>query len=507
MLSLGKVAKIRHKRLVEGQSIRSIAQDLGVSRNTVRKVLRSGAREHVYERRSSVQPRPKLGDHVGELETLLEGNGKRRRRDQLNTKQIWQHLCDLGCEASYEAVRRHVRDWEHRHGCGLAGAHVPLSFEPGEAYQFDWSHEQVLIGGMPVTVKVAQFILCYSRMPFIRCYPRESQEMVFDAHDRAFAAFDGQCERGIYDNMSTAVKSVLRGREREINPQFLKMCSHHLVKPEFCTPRSGWEKGRIERQIGTLRNRLFRPRPRSGTLDCLNGWIAQECLRHAREHPHPGMPERSIHEVFAGEEQRCLAPSVGPFAGWRSQHASVSPTCMVRFDNNRYSVEARAVGRPVEIRGYAELVEIMLGGELVGSHRRRFGRNRQVYDITHFIPILERKPGALRNGAPFKAGLLPGPLAQVKERLGRLEDGDRQMVDILLEARHRGLDAVSAACAEALEAGLCSSDVILNILARRCERTASAQVETPQGLKLGCEPQADCKRYDSLLKGKMDDQI
>ena len=212
MLSLVKVAKIRHRRLVEGQSIRSIAQDLGVSRNTVRKVLRSGSREHVYERCSSVQPRPKLGDHVGELETLLEVNGKGRRRDQLNTKQIWQHLCDLGCEASYEAVRRHVRDWEHRHGCGLVGAHVPLSFEPGEAYQFDWSHEQVLIGGMPVTVKVAQFILCYSRMPFIRCYPRESQEMVFDAHDRAFAAFDGQCERGIYDNMSTAVKSVLRNR-------------------------------------------------------------------------------------------------------------------------------------------------------------------------------------------------------------------------------------------------------------------------------------------------------
>ena len=180
---------------------------------------------------------------------------------------------------------------------------------------------------------------------------------------------------------------------------------------------------------------------------------------------------------------------------------------MVRFDNNRHPVEARAAGRPAGIRGHAGPVEIMPGGELVGSHRRRFGPGRQVCDLTHFIPILERKPGALRNGAPFKAGLLPGPLAQVKERPGRLDDGDRQMVDILLEARHRGLDAVSAACAEALEAGPCSSDVILNILARCCERTASAQVETPQGPKPGCEPQADCKRHDGLPKGRMNDQI
>ena len=110
-------------------------------------------------------------------------------------------------------------------GSGLAGAYVPLVFDPGEAFQFDWSHELVLLGGMPVTVKVAQFTLCYSRMPFVRCYPRETQEMVFDAHDRAFAAFGGLCGRGIYDNMSTAVTRVLLGRNREINRRFLQMCA------------------------------------------------------------------------------------------------------------------------------------------------------------------------------------------------------------------------------------------------------------------------------------------
>ncbi len=124
-----------------------------------------------------------------------------------------------------------------------AKAGVPLSFAPGEAYQFDWSHEVVLINGTTVTVKVAHVRLCYSRMLFVRAYPRETQEMVFDAHNRAFAFFKGTCTRGIYDNMKTAVETVLIGKNRQFNRRFLRMCGHYLVEPVACTPASGWEKG------------------------------------------------------------------------------------------------------------------------------------------------------------------------------------------------------------------------------------------------------------------------
>ena len=147
----------------------------------------------------------------------------------------------------------------------------------------------VLLAGMPVTVKAAQFTLCYSRMPFVRCYPRETQEMVFDAHDRAFASFGGLCGRGIYDTMTTAVTRVLLGRNREITPRFERMCSHCLIDPEFCTPRAGWEKGRVERQVETLRNVLFKPRPAVETLDCLNGQLAQRCMSR-----RPGTPRLTL---------------------------------------------------------------------------------------------------------------------------------------------------------------------------------------------------------------------
>lgn len=72
-------------------------------------------------------------------------------------------------------------------GGARSAAYVPLSFAPGEAYQFDWSHQVVLLSGTTVIVKVSHVRLCHSRMLFVRAYPRETQEMVFDAHDRAFA--------------------------------------------------------------------------------------------------------------------------------------------------------------------------------------------------------------------------------------------------------------------------------------------------------------------------------
>ncbi len=341
-------------------------------------------------------------------------------------------------------------------------------------------------------------------MPFIRCYPRETQEMVFDAHDRAFVSFDGSCGRGIYDNMTTAVERVLLGRDRKINPRFSELCGHYLVDPVFCTRGAGWEKGRVESQIKSMRGLLFKPRLEAETMDELNAVLAERCRRHVLRHRHPDFPERTIFEVFAGEEQRCLVPGTEPFRGHASRQATASKTCLVHFDNNKYSVEARAAGRPVELRALADRVEIRLGGEIVGSHVREFGRGRAIYDVSHYIPILARKPGAIRNGAPFRARHLPAPLAAVRERLETGKDGGEQMVRILLGARDHGLEAISDACAEALAAGICNADLILDIAARRCQPGPPPQVPIPAGLELGDPPAADPARYDRLLAGRQD---
>jgi len=170
----------------------------------------------------------------------------------------------------------------------------------------------------------------------------------------------------------------------------------------------------------------------------------------------------------------------------------------VRFDNNKYSVSAKAVGRPVDVHAYADRIILKQDGIVVGEHARRFGRNQIAYDPWHYVPVLARKPGALRNGAPFKDWPLPASIEQVRAKLSGSDDGDRQMVKVLTGVLTDGLQAVEAACAEALAAGIASADVILNALARRHQMMPAAPLAIPDRLRLSMPPLADCGRYDAL---------
>ncbi|WEK48976.1 MAG: IS21 family transposase [Candidatus Kaistia colombiensis] len=497
MKGVDTVARIRREFFVRGRTIKEIVRELHVSRNTVRKVLRSNETAFDYER--SVQPMPKLGAWKPELDRILAANEGRSARERLTLIRIFEELRGLGYEGGYDAVRRYARGWQREQVSLSAAAFVPLSFAPGEAYQFDWSHEIVLINGTTVTVKVAHVRLCHSRMLFVRAYPRESQEMVFDAHDRAFAFFKGACTRGIYDNMKTAVETIFVGRERLYNRRFLQMCGHYLVDPVACTPASGWEKGQVENQVGLVRERFFTPRLRVKSYDELNAWLLDRAIAFAKAHRHPELRDRTVWEMFE-EERPSLVPYRGCFDGFHAVPASVSKTCLVRFDNNRYSVAASAVGRPAEIRAYADRVELRQEGRIIGEHPRCFGRDQTIYDPWHYVPVLARKPGALRNGAPFKDWILPASLERVRRKLATVPDGGRQMVSILTAVLSDGLPAVEAACGEALAEGVHSADVILNILARAREPVRTVTIMTPDALRLNHEPVADCARYDNLRR-------
>jgi len=350
MLVVETIAKIRRAHFVQGKPIKAICRELRVSRKVVRKILRSEATEFHYEREE--QPRPRLGPWRETLDELLTANAAKPSRERLTLIRIFEEVRGRGYAGGYDAVRRYARGWQRDHASTSVGAYVPLSFAPGEAYQFDWSHEIVLINGTTVAVKVAHVRLCHSRMLFVRAYPRETQEMVFDAHDRAFGFFKGTCTRGIYDNMKTAVETIFVGRERAYNRRFLQMCSHYLVEPVACTPASGWEKGQVENQVGLVRERFFTPRLRVKSYEELNAWLLDQCVAYAKAHHHPERRELTVWEMFEAE-RASLVRYVGRFDGFHAVPASVSKTCLVRFDNNKYSVAANAIGRPVEIRAGA----------------------------------------------------------------------------------------------------------------------------------------------------------
>ncbi len=210
MKRVDTIARVRRAFHIQGWSLKKIVRELHVSRSearaatglrprrTVRKILRSNETDFTCER--DHQPMPRIGPWQQKLDAFLQGNSNKPPRERLTLIRIFEELRAVGYEGGYDAVRRYARSWSKTRGALTAEAYVPLSYDPGEAYQFDWSHEIVVIAGITITVKVAHVRLCHSRMMFARAYMRESQEMVFDAHDRAFAFFKGACTRGIYDS-------------------------------------------------------------------------------------------------------------------------------------------------------------------------------------------------------------------------------------------------------------------------------------------------------------------
>jgi hypothetical protein len=275
------------------------------------------------------------------------------------------------------------------------------------------------------------------------------------------------------------------------------MLSHHLVEPTACTPAAGWEKGQVENQVGNIRERFFTPRLKFRSYEELNAWLLDRCVAYAKAQPHPELKDKTIFAVFEAERS-ALIPYRGPFDNFHATTVAVSKTCLVRFDTNKYSVSSKAVGRPVDVHAYADRIVIRQDGAIVGEHPRRFGKGQVAYDPWHYVPVLARKPGALRNGAPFKDWVLPASIERVRRKLKGSDDGDRHMVKILTAVLTDGLSAVEAACAESLEAGVASADVIQNALARQQQAGPVPPILTPERLALRLVPHADCARYDSL---------
>lgn len=321
-----------------------------------------------------------------------------------------------------------------------------------------------------------------------------------DAHNKAFECFEGTCLRGIYDNMSTAVTSILKGKERVYNQRFIQMCSHYLVKPVACTPGAGWEKGQIEKQVQDIRKWLFTPRPNFASLEELNEWLYDKCLELCQTRKHPIYKDKIIQEVFESEKEY-LIPVKESFEGYIEKECTVSSTSLTRYDRNHYSVPCKMAGGTVTIRAKADQILIIHNGEQIACHPRNFEREKTIYNPWHYLDILSRKPGALRNGAPFQNWELPAGIKRVQSHLTRLPGGDRKFVDILFAARLHGVELTNKACLKGLSQGTFQSDVILNILARELDGPQIKSVIPPACLQLKQEPLADCSRYDHLRKG------
>ena len=269
----------------------------------------------------------------------------------------------------------------------------------------------------------------------------------------------------------------------------------------FCNPAAGWEKGQVEKNVQDSRHQILQEMPDFPDLATMNAWLEQRCLEVWQETPHGTLPG-TIADVWA-EERTALMPLPPAFDGFIELSKRVSPTCLISFERNRYSVPASFANRPVSLRIYPDRLVVAAEGNILCEHCRIIQRShklppRTIYDWRHYLAVLQRKPGALRNGAPFAE--LPPAFRQLQEQMLRKPGGDREMVDILALVLQHDEQAVLTAVELALAEGVATKTHVLNLLHRLVDGKVigGPPLDTPQALALRREPKANVERYDGL---------
>ena len=485
--------KIRRLVLVEGRSIRSVSRDTGLSRNTLKKYLRND--DPPAYKRTSPAAQHKLRDHEATLRQWFEFDLTRPKRERRTAQKLYEQLMLEGYPGSYSPVCRFIKKLKADHSTNHK-AFIPLSFKPGDAMQFDWSQEVVVIAGVEQKIKVAHFRLSHSRKPFVIAYPRETQEMLLDAFVHALKFYEGVPQRVLIDNPKTMVIKIGKGKERDFHPRFLALMNHYLIQPVACTPAAGWEKGQVENQVNVLRNQLFKPRLSFESLAALNLHLLA-CSETLGKRRHPQLKDKTIDVVFA-EEHPALRALGRAFDGYVEKAVRVSSTCLVQYDCNHYSVPSQFAKQRISLRIYASQLVIVAEGCVIATHQRSFKRDHYQFEPWHYVSLLKQKPGALRDGAPFVHWDLPPALVTIKKRYLQRNGGDKDFVELLLLIQTYNMEVVTTACEMAIEEKTTQLPAIVNLINRLSEPDIAPLTDTQRYPQLSVLPEANCQRYEQL---------
>jgi transposase len=446
-------ATIRRRVLREGVSKRQILRETGMHWTTLEKILAHS--EPPGYQLKQLREKPKLGPYVDRIRVILRQDKQIPKKQRHTAKRIFERLRAEGYRGGYTVVKEAVVELRRT----SAEVFVPLAHRPGDA-QVDYFFALAKIGGTLQKVAIFLMALPYSDVFFLMAVPRECTESFWEGHVRAFACFGGVPARITYDNSKIAIESIVGVHRRRLRDGFLQLVSHYLFDHHFCTVRRPNEKGLVENTGGYARRNFLVPVPEAADYAALNAHLLACCLddRQRRLRGQNGTKA----ELLKEDQAAFLPLPAAPFDACRKQPARANSLSLVRFKGSDYSVPVRCAHHEVTVKAYWDRVEICRGADLVATHRRLWTTGAVVYEPRHYLPLLERKPGALDHGRPFLALDLPACFAVLRRRLEneRGHEGTKEYIAVLRLLEKHPTARVAAAVEKALVTGAPTSDVV-----------------------------------------------
>lgn len=464
MFKVELYGRVRRAVLVEGRSQRAVALEFGVSRDSVRKMLRYSVPPG-YQRQQPVK-RPRLGPWIGVIDAILEEDKIRPAKQRHTAKRIHDRLREEhGFTGGYTIVKDYVRT------ATLRGREmfVPLKHPAGEA-QVDFGEALAVIAGVERKAHYLVMDLPHSDDCFVVAFPAETTEAFLEGHVRAFAYFGGVPTRILYDNTKIAVAKILGGTERHRTRAFSELQSHYLFADKFGRPAKGNDKGKVEGLVGHARRNFMVPIPRYPSWEPFNAHLEQQCRRR-RERRLRGHTE-TIGERFEHDRAALLPLPIAPYEACEKVAARVSSLALVRYRGNDYSVPTRHGHLPVLVRGYVHEVTIACASEVIARHPRSYEREAVIFDPLHYLALLEQKTRALDQAAPLAGWQLPECFATLRRLLeARLnKHASREYVQVLRLLETFSIEELTLAIEDALQLGTIGFDAVKYLLLCRIER-------------------------------------
>ena len=489
-----------------GETILGLAAKHGVHRRMVRQALASALPPN---RKPYARPKPRLDPLKDYIDGILESDLNAPRKQRHTAHRIWTRVQSEypDVKISESQLRRYVRRRKRDLGLTTPEVFVPQSYSFGQEAQVDWYEAMAKLGGEAQKLYFFAMRSMASGDAFHCAYPHATQQALLEAHEKAFAYFGGVFHTLRYDNMKSLVKKILRGYQRIETDRIIAFRSHWGFQSQYCNPASGNEKGGVEGELGQFRRNFLVPVPETSSLAALNEQLLAGCAAN-RMRTISGK-SMTVGQA-SGQERATLLPLAEE--GYPLNDVLypliVDGKARVRVKTNWYSAPAPPGSRVTAVVGPA-LVEVIYDNKRIASHERCYGRGHEILDLSHYLDVLERKPGAMAGSTPLEqwrqAGRWPDCLdriwAQLERRHGKGK-GTRQMIGLVREGLAKGWPRLIAAVEEALRLGVSDEAAVLHILNMPdAEQRRQYAIALAEELRQFERPMPVMAEYDRLLTG------